>query len=130
MPANPPVDFQQLAQEATGTTNRDYPYAIKATDLNKNFVFATLDVAANLFEETTGMQGHRQRRLKIQPGIQENQIAYWDGTKYVPMVAPSGNSVLNFNGASFQWLTAPGRGTYVLGSVGGVAQWIATENCE
>jgi hypothetical protein len=65
MPSNPPVDFQALAQGAAGTTNRDYPYAIKATDLMRNFVFATLDVEDGLVEETTGAQGHRQRRLKI-----------------------------------------------------------------
>jgi hypothetical protein len=65
MAANPPVDFQALAQGATGQTNADYPYAIKATDLMKNFVFATLDIAEGLYEETSGSQGHRQRRLKI-----------------------------------------------------------------
>lgn len=65
MPSDPPVDFQQLAQGATGTTNRDYPYAIKATDLMKDFVFATLDIEEGLYEETTGLQGHRQRKLKI-----------------------------------------------------------------
>ena len=65
MPSDPPVDFQQLAQGATGTTNRDYPYAIKATDLMRNFVFATLDIEEGVYEETTGAQGHRQRRLKI-----------------------------------------------------------------
>ena len=65
MPADPPVDFQQLAQGATGQTNADYPYAIKATDLMKDFVFATLDIAEGVYEETSGLQGHRQRRLKI-----------------------------------------------------------------
>ena len=65
MPSDPPVDFQALAQGATGTTNRDYPYAIKATDLMRNFVFATLDIEEGVYEETTGAQGHRQRRLKI-----------------------------------------------------------------
>ena len=53
MPSNPPVDFQALAQGATGQTNADYPYAIKATDLMKNFVFATLDIAEGLYEETS-----------------------------------------------------------------------------
>jgi hypothetical protein len=65
MPSDPPVDFQALAQGARGRTNSDYPYAIKGTDLNKNFVFATLDIAEGVYEETTGIQGHRQRRLKI-----------------------------------------------------------------
>jgi hypothetical protein len=65
MPSDPPVDFQQLAQGARGQSGSDYPYAIKATDLMKDFVFATLDIAEGVYEETTGMQGHRQRRLKI-----------------------------------------------------------------
>lgn len=65
MPSNPPVDFQAIAQGATGSTNKDYPYAIKATDLMKNFVFATLIMEESLYEEVTGMQGHSQRRLKI-----------------------------------------------------------------
>lgn len=65
MASNPPVDFQKLAQGAKGTTNKDYPYAIKATDLMKNFVFATLDIAEGVYEERAGAQGHIQRRLKI-----------------------------------------------------------------
>ena len=67
MPSNPPVDFQALAQGPTGQTNADYPYSIKATDLMKNFVFATLDADASLIEEVTGTQGHTQRRLRIPP---------------------------------------------------------------
>ena len=112
MPSNPPVDFQQLAQGATGTTNADYPYAIKATDLMKDFVFATLDLQDGIYEEIHGMQGHPQRRLKIRPGTAGNQIAYWDGENYVPLAAP------------------PASGTHVLGSVDGTIQWIATEECE
>jgi hypothetical protein len=65
MPTDPPVDFQELAQGATGATNKDYPYAIRATDLMRDFVYATLDVDPSLIEETSGMQGHAQRRLKI-----------------------------------------------------------------
>lgn len=81
MPSDPPVDFQQLAQGATGTTNRDYPYAIKATDLMKDFVFATLDIEEGVYEETTGLQGHRQRRLKIPspPGSGTHVLGVVDG---------------------------------------------------
>jgi hypothetical protein len=130
MPADPPVDFQQLAQGATGTTNADYPYAIKATDLMRNFVFATLDIEEGLYDETTGAQGHSQRRLRMSPGTQVNQIAYWDGENYVPMTPPSSKSVLSYDGSSFAWLVAPGSGTHVLGAVGGQIQWIETEECE
>lgn len=86
MPSNPPVDFQAIAQGATGSTNKDYPYAIKATDLMKNFVFATLDIAEGVYEEATGMQGHSQRRLKI------------------PSPPSSGTYVLGAIGGEMQWI--------------------------
>lgn len=111
MPSDPPVDFQAIAQGATGTSGKDYPYAIKASDLMKNFVFATLDVPEGLYEETSGMQGHRQRKLKISAGTSANQIYFWDGSKMVTLDAP------------------PSSGTHVLGAVDGSLQWIATEEC-
>jgi len=86
MPSDPPVDFQQLAQGARGQTNADYPYAIKATDLMRNFVFATLDIEEGVYEETTGLQGHRQRRLKI------------------PTPPSGGTYVLGAQGGNFVWL--------------------------
>jgi hypothetical protein len=86
MPATPPVDFQALAQGARGQSGSDYPYAIKATDLMKNFVFATLDIAEGLYEETSGSQGHRQRRLKI------------------PTPPTSGTYVLGSTGGALSWI--------------------------
>jgi hypothetical protein len=112
MPSNPPVDFQALAQGARGQSGSDYPYAIKATDLMKDFVFATLDIAEGVYEETTGMQGHRQRRLNIDAGTAANQIYIWDGSKITVIAAP------------------PTSGTYVLGSTGGALSWIETESCD
>ena len=67
MPTNLPVDFEERAKRSKGATNADYPYSIKAADLMQNFVFAALDVDPALIEETTGMGGHKQRRLKIPP---------------------------------------------------------------
>jgi hypothetical protein len=112
MPSNPPVDFQALAQGARGQSGSDYPYAIKATDLMKDFVFATLDMAEGVYEETAGLQGHPQRRLKIDAGTEANQIYIWNGDKITTIGAP------------------PADGTYVLGSVGGTMQWIETESCD
>ena len=86
MPSDPPVDFQQLAQSATGASGKDYPYAIKATDLMKNFVFATLVVEDGVYEETSGAQGHRQRRLKI------------------PTPPSAGTHVLGAIGGEIQWI--------------------------
>jgi hypothetical protein len=117
MPSNPPVDFQVLAQGTAGTTNRDYPYAIKASDLMRNFVFATLDVADGLVEETTGAQGHRQRRLRI------------------PAPPQAGTAVqLTSAGGSLSWAPGipapPSSGFFVLASIGGVVQWVETEACD
>ena len=86
MPSNPPVNFQQLAQGAVGTTNADYPYSIKGTDLDKNFVYATLDLDDSLFTEQTGAGGHKQRRLKI------------------PAVPASGTYVLGSENGTLTWL--------------------------
>jgi hypothetical protein len=52
----------------------------------KDFVFATLDIAEGVYEETTGMQGHRQRRLKI------------------PTPPASGTYVLGSVGGTMQWI--------------------------
>jgi hypothetical protein len=112
MPSNPPVDFQQLAQGSRGTNGSDYPYAIKATDLNKNFVFATLIVEDGLYSETSGMQGHAQRKLKIKPGRSAGDLAYWDGAEWTPLPAPLGG------------------GIHVLASSGGVPYWLETQECE
>ena len=111
MPATPPVNFEELVRGATGTTSKDYPYAIKASDLMKDFVFATLDIAEGVYEETTGTGGHRQRKLKIDAGTGTNQIYIWDGNKITVIDAP------------------PSSGTHVLGAVGGAIQWIETEEC-
>ena len=65
MAADPPVDFEERAKRPKGATNADYPYAISSRDLMQNFVYATLDADPSLIEETSGMGGHKQRKLKI-----------------------------------------------------------------
>jgi len=57
---NLPVSF---TQEIQGNSN--LPYQIKASDLDKDFVFAALDVDVSLIEQTTGQGGHPARKLKI-----------------------------------------------------------------
>lgn len=47
-----------------GNTSADYPYAIKAVDLMKNFVFATINMDKELYVEQPGANGHRQRTLR------------------------------------------------------------------
>lgn len=129
MPSNPPVNFEEFVTGATGTTSKDYPYAIKAVDLMKDFVFATLDIAEGVYEETTGTGGHRQRKLKIDAGTAANQIYIWDGNKITVIATPTEGSVLAFTSGAFSYVQAPASGTHVLGVVGGTIQWIATEEC-
>jgi hypothetical protein len=81
-----PVDFEQKAKLPKGTTNADYPYAIKARDLMQNFVYAALDLDETLFEERTGQGGHKQRRLKI------------------PAVPQGGTYVLGSQDGTLTWL--------------------------
>ena len=130
MPSNPPVSFQEKVQGPTGTTGKDYPYAIKASDLDKNFVFATLDIDDALVEQITGAGGYSQRKLKIDAGTAANQIYIWDGSKITVINAPpTEGSVLVFTGGAFSYAQAPGSGTHVLGAVGGALSWIETEEC-
>lgn len=86
MPSNPPVDFEEKVRLPKGQTNADYPYALKATDLMKNFVFATLDMDESLYQEQSGTGGHRQRRLKI------------------PAVPGGGTHVLGVVSGTIQWI--------------------------
>ena len=86
MPANPPVSFQQAIQQPANPGLGGYPYQIRASDLDKNFVFATLDVDESLIESITGTGGHPQRKLKI------------------PAVPGSGTHVLGVVDGSLQWI--------------------------
>jgi hypothetical protein len=106
-----PVNFQSLAQGASGANASDYPYSIKATDLMKNFVYAALDVNESLIDLDSGQGGHRSRRLKIDAGTEANQIYIWNGSRITVIAAP------------------PSTGTHVLGAIGGTIQWIETEEC-
>ena len=116
MAADPPVSFEQKAKQGGNPAAGGYPYQLSAGDLDKNFVFATLDADPSLVEVTTGQGGHQQRRLKI-PAL------------------PTGDSALNLTAQSggLSWVPGipelPTSGTHVLGAVNGVLEWIATEEC-
>jgi hypothetical protein len=86
MPADPPVSFEQKAKSGGNSATGGYPYQIRASDLDKNFVFATLDIDASLVQTATGAGGHTQRRLKI------------------PAVPGSGTHVLGAVGGALQWI--------------------------
>jgi len=60
-----PNIFSQLVKSASNSAAGGYPYQIKAADLDKNFVYATLEIDATLVQETSGQEGFTKRRLKI-----------------------------------------------------------------
>jgi hypothetical protein len=129
MPTQHPINFEEKVRLPRGSTGSDYPYSIKAQDLMKNFVYAALDVDESLIEKLSGEGGYQQRKLKIDPGTEANQIYIWDGSKITVIATPTEGSVLAFTGGAFSYVTAPSSGTHVLGCVDGTIQWIATEEC-
>lgn len=67
MPADPPINFETLAASGGGPPYSGYPHRIKASDLMKNFIFATLDTEDGWVEEQPGQNGHTQRKLRLPP---------------------------------------------------------------
>jgi len=94
MSPNPPLSFESLAKTSPNPASGGYPYSLKGSDLDKNFVFATEDFSSDHFKVTTtiGHGSHQQRKVELKPEL-------------------------------------PTTGTYVLGAVDGVLQWISTEEC-
>lgn len=82
MTSDPPVSFDSAKKAAGNPSNGGYPYQIRADDLDKNFVWATLEINAGLVEQTTGQGGHPQRKLKIPavPGSGTHVLGAVDGT--------------------------------------------------
>jgi hypothetical protein len=107
----PPVTFTDKLAAARSQSGIGYPYQIRAEDLDRNFYFATLQLDASAYESTTSGKGYEQRRLRLQGGQSEGDLAYWSGTDWVPLSPPSG-------------------GLHVLASSGGTPFWLETEACE
>jgi hypothetical protein len=106
--SNPPIDFEERSKRPRGNGN-EYPYVIKARDLMENFVFATLDIDQDLIEETTGLGGHKQRRLKIPaPPLGGNAILIAQpGGVVTWLPTPLGEDkpvLLGFHKNSFAWI--------------------------
>jgi len=110
-----PNMFSTLVAQGGNSAAGGYPYQIRAEDLDKNFVYAALDVDSTLVEEKVGANGHVGRKLKI------------------PAINNGGNRVLATDEGKLIWQeyipNPPNTGTYVLGSVEGAIQWIETEEC-
>jgi len=83
---NVPNIFSRLVKSAGKSSSGGYPYQIKAADLDKNFVYATLEIDATLVEETSGQEGFTKRKLKI------------------PAVPKSGTYVLGAVSGGLEWI--------------------------
>jgi hypothetical protein len=131
--STPPVSFQTLARSAGNPAAGGYPYQLKASDLDKNFVFATLDVDDSLIESITGAGGHPQRRFKFPVGTVNNQLLRWNAAAvaWEPFGGgdEDGQLLVSKSGGWVRLKPPPLTGTHVLGAVDGVLQWIATEEC-
>ena len=82
-----PNMFSPLVKSAGKSSSGGYPYQIKAADLDRNFVYATLEIDATLVEETSGQEGFTKRKLKI------------------PAVPSSGTYVLGAVDGALTWLS-------------------------
>lgn len=76
-----PVDFEGLVKTRGIPSGGGYPYQIRATDLMKNFVHASLEADPSIIEPIIGQGGHVGRRLKIPaaPGSGTHVLGVVDG---------------------------------------------------
>jgi hypothetical protein len=127
MPADPPISFQEKAQAAGNSASGGYPYQLSASDLDRNFVYATLDVEPNEFaqvEDFIGANGHPARRLKVNglpPGYSSGNVIQWDGESWVPVAAPNtAGQLLQWTGTEWIAVAAPSTNGQLLQWQGGV----------
>lgn len=81
----PPVGFAEKAKQPP-TPSGGYPLQLSATDLDKNFVYATLQADETWIEEGSGTGGHTMRTLKL------------------PAIPASGKYVLGATDGELVWL--------------------------
>jgi hypothetical protein len=66
--STPPINFLQLVKSGGDPANGGYPYQLKASDLQKNFTYATEDFSTEDFLVTaigSGQGGSTQRHVKL-----------------------------------------------------------------
>jgi hypothetical protein len=134
MAINLPVDFTSQVGGGGGGSGTGYPYQIKASDLQKNFVYAALDADESLIEGT-GAAGGAGRKLKIPAlttGGGESAVLTCIGASMewrasIPK-PPSGSCILVSEGGTFSWVALP-SGKAILASDGGTLSFLETEEC-
>jgi hypothetical protein len=115
-----PVDFQKLAQLPPNPNGSGYPHAISGADLMRNFKAAAVEVlptqACGLYLKEVVSGETRQIQLSgylDMACVAESQPPTPEGETPTTYGIPA----------------PPTSGTYVLGSVNGVMQWLETEAC-
>lgn len=110
-----PINFEEKVKAAPAANGTGYPYRISATDLMKNFVFASVEVplvgenGLNGITETItiGMNGHPKRQISttpLDPGTTVGDMLYWDGNAWTVLAPPSsGLHVLTHDGTTPAW---------------------------
>jgi hypothetical protein len=63
MTSDPPINFEEKVRQPAKSAG-GAPLQISATDLMKNFAFATLVLPDSLVDQATGINGHTTRKLK------------------------------------------------------------------
>jgi hypothetical protein len=108
--------FEVLKQKKPAPGSNDYPVAIKAADLDENFLRSTLappnaeSVDPNLYEVQYDEDGTRITRI-FQNGTNVGDLLYWDGEKWTPLPAVVDDTL------------------HILGIKDGVLQWVETQDC-
>ena len=88
----PPLSFSALAKTAANPAAGGYPYQLKGSDLDKNFVFATeeFDQADFSVSNSVGAGGHPNRKISL--------------LKRLPAVPGTGTHVLGAVNGALQWI--------------------------
>jgi hypothetical protein len=115
---NLPVDFVKKVQLPPTAGGKGYPYQISARDLMTNFKAVALAIdpvpACGLYLQEV-VEGET-RTIQLAGTL--------DGA-----CLDAGSSEGDPPSTNYGYPTPPSTGTYVLGSIDGVVQWIETEEC-
>jgi hypothetical protein len=110
--------FEVLKQKKPAPGSNDYPVAIKAADLDENFLRSTLappnaeSADPELYEVQYDADGTRITRI-FQNGSRNGDLLYWDA-----------------DAAKWQVFPAVEDDTlHILGIKDGVLQWVETQDC-
>jgi hypothetical protein len=108
------VLFSALVNNTPAKGSNDYPVAIKASDLDENYLRSTLvksDLEPPLYDVEYKEDGTRITRI-FPNGTNTGDLLYWDGSKWVVLAATNSSTL------------------HVLGIEDGALKWVETDGCE